>query len=261
MRTIQINGNVRNLSGWKKSKPDHRDLKLVAAKQILPTHVDLRPGCPAVLDQGSLGSCTANSACTVMEFLQKRGQEALPYSRLYIYYWSRIKEGTPPEEDSGAEIRDVMKVLAKKGAPYESSWPYIIEKFSVMPPTLLDTEASKHRALFYYACPSLFTLKASLAHGFPVTFGFSVPDNMLTDSCAKTGLVYYPSLTEGFQGGHAVTAVGYDDNMAIGKDTGAILCQNSWGTEWGQKGFFWLPYRFWVAGLADDCWTIRKTGV
>ncbi|MET0049533.1 MAG: C1 family peptidase, partial [Candidatus Thiodiazotropha sp.] len=41
-----------------------------------------------------------------------------------------------------------------------------------------------------------------------------------------------------YLGGHAVTLVGYDYN----KFGGAFKIINSWGTEWGDNGYFWMPY-------------------
>ncbi len=58
--------------------------------------------------------------------------------------------------------------------------------------------------------------------------------------------------------GHAVVAVGYDDGKKIGKDKGALLIRKSWGTEWGEKGYGWLPYSYLKSGLADDFWTMVK---
>ena len=53
-------------------------------------------------------------------------------------------------------------------------------------------------------------------------------------------------------GGHAVIAVGYDDS------TSRITVQNSWGTSWGDKGYFYMPYQYITnTNLADDFWTIR----
>jgi len=56
-----------------------------------------------------------------------------------------------------------------------------------------------------------------------------------------------------------VVAVGYDNKKKIGKDTGAILIRNSWGTGWGEKGYGWLPYSYVEAGLAVDFWSLIES--
>lgn len=261
-RHLVIAGKARHLSGWKKDRPDHRDFKLVRPTAVpLPPAVPKLAGLPPVFDQGGIGSCTANMGCEQMEFLEHQGAADKIFSRLYLYARTRQLEGTPLAEDAGAEIRDVMTTLAQRGVCYEPSWPYDESKFMVDPPQSADIEAQAHKAVFYYRCPDVMTLKASLTQGFPVGFGFSVPNNMMSDECARTGLVMFPSPSEGFDGGHAVTAVGYDDAMKIGTEVGAILCMNHWSEQWGQAGFFWLPYRFWTEALADDCWSLRQAQV
>ncbi|UCD95374.1 MAG: hypothetical protein JSU69_04825, partial [Candidatus Zixiibacteriota bacterium] len=42
---------------------------------------------------------------------------------------------------------------------------------------------------------------------------------------------------------HAILVVGWDDNMCNGE--GAWRCKNSWGSYWGDNGYFWIRY--------DDC--------
>lgn len=213
------------------------------------------------MDQGQIGSCTAHAGAAAMAFLEKKEKRVAPFSRLFIYAMTRRIEGTPLTEDSGAEIRDVMKALSTYGAPYETDWPYDGARFSEEPSVQAKQNGQHHKALMYYRCPSLFTVQASIHHGFPVIFGFSVPDNAMSDRCTRTGIVLPPERGEAFNGSHAVLAIGYDKHFACGPERGAVLCQNSWGTGWGIDGFFWLPMSFFYGGagaLASDCWTLRR---
>ena len=54
----------------------------------------------------------------------------------------------------------------------------------------------------------------------------------------------------------ANAAVGYDDNLMIGTDRGALLVRNSWGTTWGNAGYGWMSYRYVTQALADDWWSL-----
>ena len=61
-----------------------------------------------------------------------------------------------------------------------------------------------------------------------------------------------PGTDEQVLGGHCVMAVGYDDQE------GKFICRNSWGTSWGDEGYFYMPYAYLLDNnLSDDFWTIR----
>lgn len=111
--------------GWVPDLPDHRDLTYSAPSQFLmalPTSVNLTSKCPPVYDQGQLGSCIGNAIAGAIQFEQmKKNLKSFTPSRLFIYYNKRVKEH-PVASDSGAQIRDGMKVVAKLGAPPETDW-------------------------------------------------------------------------------------------------------------------------------------------
>ena len=71
---------------------------------------------------------------------------------------------------------------------------------------------------------------------------------------AQTGVVPMPAASEQVLGGHAVVAVGYDDSQQ------RFIVRNSWGTTWGQQGYFTMPYAYLTQlhpALSSDYWTIR----
>ena len=78
----------------------------------------------------------------------------------------------------------------------------------------------------------------------------------------KPGCIPYPCPGEKAQWGHAVAAVGYDDEMKITnlkcktETTGAFLIRNSWGTTWGDGGYGWIPYDYVLNRLALDFWSL-----
>jgi C1A family cysteine protease len=265
MRAVHVAGKVRHMNGWRRDLPDPRD-RLMAESPMavhVPDEVDLRSECPPIFDQGPLGTCTANAISAAMMIIErKEGKAFNPFSRRFIYDIERIIEGVPLTEDSGAQIRNGFKGIGKWGAPYEEDFQYDLNKWTEAPTPDIYTKAEKHQALYYYRCPSLTTVLSSMAQGFPVVFGFSVPENMMSDECAKTGIVMPPKSVEGWAGGHAVMAVGYNKNFRFTDSVvGGVLCQNSWGEQWGISGHFWLPMIFWQGGqgaLASDCWTLRR---
>lgn len=240
--------------GWRKDKPDFRDQVMqVQAPGLLPPVVDLRPKCAPVLDQGSCGSCVSHATRSAIDFeVKKRGLPLLQPSRLFIYYLAREIEGSVTD-DSGCEIRDAMKSVGKFGVAPETLWPYAIEKFADNPPSTCYQAATTHLVQRYYSvAQDLNQMKSCLAAGYPFVFGFTVYTSFETESVANTGIVPMPSTKESVLGGHAVLAVGFNDS------TQRFYVQNSWGTAWGQHGFFEIPYAYLLnPNLASDFWTIR----
>lgn len=243
---------------WVPDKADPRDLVYQAPRHIfgLPRLVDLRPGCSPVEDQGQLGSCTGNASVGALEFLERKGAKGsspfVDLSRLMAYYNGRVIEHTV-KQDAGCEIRDVVKGLATVGTCSEPMWPYVVKTFAYKPtPTqLADAAARKIKA--YHRVVGLQAVKSCLAGGDPVIFGFTVYDSFESDEVARTGIMPMPKKGERELGGHAVLAVGYDDEAK------QLIVRNSWGDAWGLKGYFKMPYGYIEnASLSDDFWTISK---
>jgi C1A family cysteine protease len=254
--------------GWIPDLPDHRDHRYASAIQgllapILPPHVDLRPVCPAIYDQGQLGSCTSNAIAAALEFEQmkqfsptdppNRGcNPPFTPSRLFIYYNERVMEGTV-DSDAGAMIRDGIKSVATEGDCPETQWPYDISQFTIKPPRKCYRTALKYKVVEYQrVSQDLADMRDCLAAGYPFVFGFTVYQSFESAAVARTGKVPMPKWFERAVGGHAVTAVGYDDPSK------RFIVRNSWGDGWGDKGYCTMPYDYLTnSHLADDLWTIR----
>lgn len=237
---------------WKPDLPDHRDYSFSSPNLGgIPQHVDLRPHCPPVVDQGQLGSCTANALAGAMGYIHAA---ATPFSRLFIYYNERAIEHHITS-DSGAMIRDGIKTLAKKGVCAEAEWPYNIAQFKKKPSAKCFTDAQANRIATYSRLSTLNDMLQCLADGYPFVFGFTVYESFESQEVASTGVMNLPAANEQPLGGHAVMAVGYD--MASQR----LIVRNSWGTGWGLdgSGYFTMPFAYVTnRGLSDDFWTVRK---
>jgi C1A family cysteine protease len=243
--------------GWIPDLPDIRDHFYSAPQPTLltlPDKVDLREQCPAVYDQGQLGSCTGNAIAAAVQFDRLKATQApdFPPSRLFIYYNERVLEHTVPQ-DAGAMIRDGIKTIASCGVCPETDWPYNIGQFAEKPSVRAFSDALGHKAASY--CRLLNTLpqlKGCLATGYPFVFGFSVYESFESEDVAKSGQVNMPQPNEKLLGGHAVLAVGYDESQQ------RFIVRNSWGPAWGMNGYFTIPYAYLIDdNLADDFWTVR----
>lgn len=246
---------IKRVYTWKRDKEDPRDIKYkVTAPIPIPSSVDLSKFCPPVYDQGQIGSCTANSLAADCEFNHnKQGEARFMPARLGIYYLERQLEGTI-NEDSGAQLRDGIKVIAANGIWPEEMLPYDISNLFKAPTPAMLTEGAKHQALLYEKLDgSLDQIKHRLASGYPFVFGFMVYKDFESQRMAKTGIMTMPKPGETPLGGHAVMAIGYDDKKKC------VLVRNSWGPKWGLRGNFWMPYTF-ISNphYASDMWAITR---
>lgn len=253
----KIKPKSKEYYGWTPDTPDHRDLIFSLPKKMkkLPRKIDLRTDELPIFDQGALGSCTANAVSTAFAYSVLKQQEEDLYtpSRLFIYYNTRVLEGNE-DKDSGATLRNTVKVMNKIGTCDENFWPYTITKFKNKPTDNCYKEATGNKAIKYERLTrSLYDFKSCLASGFPFVGGFAVYESFESKEVTKTGKMVMPNKNEKFYGGHAIIVMGYDDEM------GCFIVRNSWGTKWGDKGHFYMPYEYLLdRNLSDDFWVIQK---
>lgn len=248
--------------GYVPDLPDHRDLIFNPGLERIADAVDLRSGMPPVYDQGDIGSCTAHAIIAAFQFEEWRQNPApaadywkmaFMGSRLFLYYNERAMEGTTAS-DSGAMIRDGIKSVVNQGLCSESDCPYDPANFAVPPGASLYQSAQAHQAIEYRRIDaSARAMMRCLSRGLPFCFGFSVYESFESEEVAKTGIVPMPGPGEAMVGGHAVLAVGYDQMDQT------VIVRNSWGPDWGQAGYFTLPFSYMVSpDLCDDRWCISR---
>jgi C1A family cysteine protease len=272
-------------TGWLPPMPDlrdysveHQDIKDMSKKlglgvrtPSLPAAVDLREWCSPVENQQNLGSCTAHAGIGVVEYFERKAYgKHIEGSRLFLYKATRnLMKVTG---DTGAWLRNVMGALCLCGVPDEKYWDYNVSDFDKEPPAFVYAVADNYEALKYFShdpqganvppATVLSTVKQYLAAQIPSMFGFwGFPS--FHDTNVKGGIPY-PCTGESAEWGHAIVAVGYDDGKKI-KNTkcsnetkGALLIRNSWGKEWGDDGYGWLPYEYILNKLATDFWSLLK---
>ena len=242
---------------WRRDPVDTRDhiFKTPAPTTPPPSIVDMRNYASPIENQGNLGSCTGNAIAGQIELIQRKVNPAKgrDVSRLFIYYQERLLEGTI-RYDNGAYIRDGIKACYTYGAPLESLWPYVINRFTTKPSAAAYTDALKRKVTSYQRCTNFAAVKAALVSRYPVTVGFDVYSSFEGAENTNTGMMPYPNTrTEQYLGGHAVCIVGYNDNLA----GGSFICRNSWGTNWGDNGYFYMPYQvIQNTSMSNDFWAI-----
>jgi hypothetical protein len=232
--------------GCIRDKFDDRDYLMRAYLPVikLPGKVDYTRKVSPVRDQGDEGTCVAFATASGM----KEYQEMLDYSKLvllsprFIYSECKKIDGMPDEE--GTTIRMAMKVIRTKGVCREKFWPYSPrQKTKAQKGALAD--AKKFRVMTYARVLNLNELRLSIYSKGPCVIGVEVFEGFMR---TKTGVVPLPRRNEEALGGHAICAVGYDDQKRL------IKFKNSWSERWGQRGFGFLPYSY-IERYMMDAWS------
>jgi C1A family cysteine protease len=280
--------NQRGL-GWLPDVPKHKDydayhgevLPLIAqsspelAAQLeqlktgaaieLPALVDLRPKkwFSPIEKQGAINCCTAHTTVALVEFFQRRATgKHIDASTLFLYKVARSlvnKTG-----DVGSQLRTAMEALTLFGAPPERYWPYLPDKFDVEPPPFVYALGQNYKAAKYFrldpgaarAEDVLRSVKLLVAYGFPSMFGFPVFEEYVSPTIDHN--IRLPGPNSIYSGGHANVVAGYDDHRRIDQSVGALLVRNSFGQEWGDGGYAWMPYEYVLLGLTADWWTVTS---
>lgn len=251
--------------GWKPDYPDFRDhisdiepeIHRLGLK-VLPDEFDLSGGMPPVYDQLQLGSCTANAIGAAVQYQQIRQNIAegqnVP-SRLFIYYGEREIEDSI-STDSGAMIRDGMKVIKNLGVPAETDWLYNITQFATKPPQVAYDNALKYKTLEYARVyRTSYYLRTHIVARRPVIFGFTVYNSFWNSAGNFPYVCAIPSGNDPVDGGHAVVAVGYKKDPTYGF---VYKIRNSWNATWGDRGYFYMPEQYLLdRGLSNDFWNIK----
>ncbi len=215
-------------------------MRLDTARAHVAPATSLRRFCPRAGNQGEQESCVAwSSAYAAQTIWQAQTTHQQPnkiaFSPSFVY--NQLQHGACKP----VIFSEAMKVLEQGMAPL-SSFPYNEKTCAAQPSVQLKTEAERYRISGFQRLTRSDTdmtvdtiaIKQHIAQGIPVLIGA-----LVTDSFSElTEPLWEPPADDAVQGGHAMCIVGYDDK----KYGGAFELMNSWGTEWGEKGFAWVRY-------------------
>jgi C1A family cysteine protease len=221
------------------------------------------------LDQGNLGSCQSNGPAqafyVAMMVAVANGLiavNAFVLARLWLYYGIRYLEGNL-NTDAGGNIGDAFRILAAKGVPNESSYPYDISRFKEWPGPELDREAFDSKGAVganYHPIGStgsalITDVEKAITAKMAVVFGCLVSEEFC--SSQPSGIIQAPKSQSDVAGGHCMTVVGYDHAAK------KLKVKNSWGASWSDPtagpGCFWMSYSWFTDSTygASDCWIVQ----
>lgn len=209
----------------------------------LPPRVDLSGQFPPPGNQGAQGSCVAWATAYALRSYQNhvRSHESLVsgdghidsarvFSPAFVY--NQINNG----RDAGSLFSDALQLMQTRGVAPLQYMPYSPSDYTTMPSQTALSVASNYRIAFWkqVSVNDPVELKSQLNAGYPVIIGAMIDEGF--DQAGK-GFVW-DHIAGKQLGGHAMLVVGYDDQR------NAFRVLNSWGTGWGDNGYYWLDYGF-----------------
>ena len=222
------------------TQPSPRDDRDWIAESIYPTEtvfpkkLDLRNDLRDVRNQGSAGTCAAQSAACMKEWQEKQDINYTGYMSPQFIYNLRENEG------EGMYGRDVMRILSKIGVCYEYDYKYGTKesKEELTANNDIIAKALNFKIKSYARINTIEATKKSLFRNGPCIICFPVYNQ---------GIEMWKPTKKGEKiiGGHAMTIVGYTKK--------AFIIRNSWGEDWGDDGYCNYPFTQW--GSHWEIWT------
>lgn len=222
-----------------------------ALPEALPTTFDLSNDAefPAVGNQASQGSCSAWAATYY----------SYGYPEAVDNGWTAASLGDPEQlmspawtynmvndgSDQGSWVDTNMMVVRDWGAATMATMPYDYRDYTSWGSPEAFREAPLHRAsevgyLEYSSSTTVDAIKALVSAGTPVAFAMDA--NEYSAGFSDGNYIISSSEYSSTNLNHAQTIVGYDDSLADDSDTGAFRVVNSWGSGWGDSGYYWFTY-------------------
>lgn len=217
-----------------------------ATKDTIPIKADLKGRFPLCYMQ-RYGNCTSNAVLAIDAYYY-HGNEWVP-STVFTYWIQRKLDGALKEPDDGSTVETALDAVRKYGACNSKVWPNSMP-YTQKPSAEAFADGLKgHEVTKYYNVKSVLQVKKAIAAGCPVacsmTWAFKSVDangnlNTPTDKEIKKCNL-----------GHAVVIVGYDERR--------IEIRNSWGTNWGNHGYAYIPYEvFKKIVWWEDTYAVRR---
>jgi C1A family cysteine protease len=226
-KIAEINISNNPLKGVSKN-----DSVFVNQNTVINLHsIDLSTDMNPVRNSGDEGSVVGFAIGAAMEYMIYRHDfKKIELSPRYIY--NNINK----KFDGGALLEDGFEFVQKTGAVEERYWPYLQNHASDPVPAPALTASHYKISAWQKINPAVDEVKNILAKKIPVIIALTIFNSFMSAQVANTGIVPAPGKSETVVGGHAICLVGFDD------DKKQLKFRNSWGSGWGDKGYFYISY-------------------
>ncbi|QQS52232.1 MAG: T9SS type A sorting domain-containing protein [Bacteroidota bacterium] len=250
---------VADLETLKKNAPTKAISKVLPLKLVLST--------PMVGNQASQGSCVAwaSGYCCYSIMLNSKFNDWTIATRSPSYIFNQLTHCTQEVgcgNGCGLTVPDALTLIKEQGVCSWKNMPYVEYDCFTQPNATQISDAAQNKALNFGRLANkndIAEIKSKLNYGYPIIISIPIYDSFFSMWNKKTGV--WDNNTGQSEYSHAVCIIGYDDNKTDGKSTGMVKVQNSWGTDGGDMGFFWIPYTFIQSGCLEEAYVLYSSTV
>ncbi len=198
----------------------------------------------AVKDQGGCGSCVAFGSTATVEgtFRWQRGNPSLAVDLSEAQLFYCIAESQGRNCGNGWWPDNALDGYKNVGIADEACFPYTAG--DQVCKLCGDWQGRAIKITGWHTISNTADMKTWLSTRGPLDTCFTVYDDFFS---YRSGV--YSHMSGDVAGGHCVCVVGYNDSL------GCWICKNSWGTSWGQSGFFQIAYG--QCGIDATMWAVE----
>lgn len=240
-------------TGFVKNPVDERDfIAGVVESRKFPERFDIKELVGPIENQGIYNSCVPHGILSCIEALARRDgqEEVFELSRMHLWSLARQKTyGRAWQVNQGVYVRSAWEVLRKEAVTIEKLFPYVDDNAYSLPRKGFTFAWYPTDFKYYFISDKDSLLKeekikdALYNKRVPVVFGIRLPDSFSNIRIHSTA--YEPRNNDYLTYSHLMTIVGWDDSRD------AFLVRNSWGTRFGNSGYFWAK-KSWLLENAHD---------
>jgi len=241
--------------GEKEFSPDNPAFSLAQASALkYPTSFDWRTQniMTPVKNQGSCGSCWAFSTVGVFEALiRQRSGAVIDLAE------QQLVNCVSDSDCSGGYASSAFAYMKNSGIVYENYYPYAGTDGICNVTRASDFYLTRHWTQYLETSglsARVNAVKAAITNYGPSVLWMMIYNDFYTHY--SSGVYIYDG-TSASVGGHLIAVVGWVDDSSI-VNGGYWICKNSWGTSWGESGYFRIGYG--QAGIDDYLYYAQFVG-
>lgn len=222
--------------------------KVILNNKTLKSSVrwDLDSHFPPVGNQGQQGSCAAWAVSYYMNgFLQRKINDWTDDYSWHLmspaWTYNKVNDGV----DDGSYPSDNAYIIEVVGDATLYTMPYDSSDYISWGDESAWREAPLYKIKDYQPIDisDVNTIKYYLNQGYLIYFGINASTPGFRGGNFDGDYILSDYEYGGGIPNHAQTIVGYDDSISDDGEQGAFRVVNSWGTGWGDNGFYWITYK------------------